>query len=210
MAEINSVRVAGTVNWFQNWTPQPGKESWGGTLAVRLSLPPDQIRTLNSAETVTAVSQELFVQIKYRAEDIGSPRMNFITKVLNGTVRSICIKDGRIIRKAKKDGSQNVFLQCRLNDIQVSDNSQGIGALNVAHLHGKIEKVHEDWLQVVTKTRNPKTGEYKEYFHTVAIAGTCNGRPEVGKYALLLGRVATEAAGGNKLVYLASDTTFVF
>lgn len=210
MAEINTVRIAGNVTWFQNWAPQPGKESWGGTLALRVSLPPDQINFATQGEVHTVHSQELFVQVKYKADDVGTPRMNFITKVLNGTVRSICIKDGRIIRKTKKDGSNNVFLQTKLGDIQVSDNSRGIGQLNTAHLHGRIEKVSDEWIQVLTRTRNPKTGEFKEYFHTVLLASPTSTKPEVGKYALLLGRIAAEAHGGNKMVYLATTDAFVF
>lgn len=210
MAEVNNVRVAGTVTWFQNWTPQPGRESWGGTLALRVSLPPDQIYFSSTGETFTPVSQELFVQVKYAAKDIDSPRLNFITKVLNGTVRAICIKDGRIVRTTKKDGTESVFLKTNLRDIQVSDDPKGIGQLNSAHLHGKIEKVHNEWIQIVTKTKNPKTNEWKEHYHNAVIAGSCNAAPAVGKYALLVGRIATKANNGSNMVYLASNTSFVF
>lgn len=210
MAEINNVRIAGPVTWFQNWAPQAGKESWGGTLALRVSLPADQILIPSTGETVTPIGQELFVHVKYRAEDAGSPRMGFITRVLEGAVKTICIKDGRITRKTKKDGSENVFLQTKLNDIQVSDSPSGIGQLNVAHLHGKIEKVHQDWIQVLTRTRNPKTGDYKEHFHNVLVACAPNATPTVGKYALVVGRVATKAADNKNAVYVAAADAFVF
>ena len=210
MAEINNIRIAGPVTWYQNWAPQAGKESWGGTLALRVALPADQIHFPETNNLVTPIGQELFVQVKYRQEDAGSPRMNYITKVLESGTKSICIKDGRIVRKTKKDGTENIFLQTKLNDIQVSDSPTGIGALNSAHLHGKVVKVHKDWVQIMTKTRNPKTGEWKEHFHTTLFAGSCNAAPAEGKYALVIGRVATEAENGQKIVYLAANDAFVF
>lgn len=210
MAEINSVRVAGPINWFQHWSPQPGRESWGGTIALRVSLPADQVFMKDTNETFTTTKNEIFVQVKYHQKDIGSPRLNWILKVLEGGVKSICIKDGRVVRKTKKDGTESVFLQTKLNDIQVSDASLGLGTLNTAHLHGRIEKVHGSWVQIMTKTRNPKTNEWKEHFHTVVLTGQPNQTPEAGKYCLVVGRVVAEGPQKPDMVYLASDKAFVF
>lgn len=206
--EVNSTRIAGPVTWFQDWAPKPGRESWGGTLAFRIQLPQDQIIDPINSVPFTAIGQELFVQAKYKADAIDTPRFNMVKSILDGQMRLAAITEGRIVTKERKDGSKTTFLQTNFFNLQVSD-TPSFFELNETQVFGKIVRTHGAWLQVVTKTRNPKTGEYKDHLHTVFASCSTPTKPQENKYALVTGRIATKA-NGQDLVYTAARNLLVF
>jgi len=195
MADIHMVNFSGSVEWFQNWTPQAGKESWGGTLAMRIK------PLLHDAGNGHLVNQKaLFVRVKYRQKDFNSKRLSYIINALTMKEKNVAITDGKLVWKERK-GKWECSLQASFNNFNLIPVGRPLE--NLAVIMGQCTSHKDPWMQVSTGYRNPKaqTIEYRQ----VNVYAPSAVPPLENKWVYVRGKVLTVSDTGEESPHVYAD-----
>lgn len=201
VADVNMVNIAGPVTWFQNWKPRPDKPSWGGSLAMRISLKP-----LKVGEIVLQ-NQEVFVKISYPGKEIGKPRLNYLISQLESGRTHAAVINGTIVSQQRSDKTE-YFVKGNLGSLQVFDPSSIPSPYtNLVVLRGQCtyHETSQDvgrigWIQIQTAYINPAAKQRQFRIVNVMVAQQIPNMKE--KWIYISGQLATKDLEGNKNTYV--------